>query len=55
MGPEAHKKRATITELLSLFGEVREEGSNEFILVQDEPLDEDSDVDMTEIVPPRPF
>jgi hypothetical protein len=55
MGPDAHRKRATITELLSLFGEVRESGSSEFILVQDEPLDEGSDVDMGETVPPRPF
>lgn len=55
MGPDTQKKRATITELLSLFGEVREEGDNEFILVEDEEVQEDSDVDMAEIVPPRPF
>jgi SNF2 family DNA or RNA helicase len=55
MGPDTQKKRATITELLSLFGEVREEGNNEFILVEDEEVQEDSDVDMAEIVPPRPF
>jgi hypothetical protein len=54
MGPDT-QKRATIAELLSLFGEVREEGNNEFILVEDEEVQEDSDVDMAEIVPPRPF
>jgi SNF2 family DNA or RNA helicase len=54
MGPDTQKKRATIAELLSLFGEVREEG-DEFILVEDEEVQEDSDVDMAEIVPPRPF
>ena len=55
MGPDTQRKRATIAELLSLFGEVREEGNNEFILVEDEEVQEDSDVDMAEIVPPRPF
>ena len=56
MGPDSQRKRATINELLSLFGGVRDEGNNEFILVQDEEgVQDDSDVDMRDLVPPRPF
>lgn len=57
IGPESHNDRATISQLLSLFGEVTEEdGQNEFILVEDESqVDHDADVDIEDRLPPRPF
>ena len=56
IGPESLSKRATIKQLLELFGEVREEGQNEFILVEDERHDQnDADVDMIDKLPPPPF
>ncbi|EXJ93368.1 hypothetical protein A1O1_01760 [Capronia coronata CBS 617.96] len=57
IGPDSHGKRATIQQLLSLFGEVQEEGQNEFILVEDEDQNDDDDpnVPMADRLPPRPF
>ncbi|KAI1615710.1 SNF2 family N-terminal domain-containing protein [Exophiala viscosa] len=57
IGPDSLGKRATIQQLLELFGDVKEgEGQNEFILMEDEGLDdEDDNVDMAERLPPRPF
>ena len=57
MGPDSLSKRATIQQLLELFGDVKEgEGQNEFILMEDEGMDdEDDNVDIAERLPPRPF
>ncbi|KIW44355.1 uncharacterized protein PV06_05369 [Exophiala oligosperma] len=59
IGPESHGKRATVRQLLELFGSVKEgEGQNEFILVEDEEDDENDDddgADATKRLPPRPF
>ena len=56
IGPDSHSKRATISQLLGLFGEVVEDGQNEFILVEDESqVDDDADVDIINRLPPRPF
>ncbi|OQV09615.1 SNF2 family domain-containing protein [Cladophialophora immunda] len=60
IGPDSMGKRATIQQLLELFGEVKEQGQNEFILVEDEnegkgDEDDDDDVDLTNRLPPRPF
>jgi SNF2 family DNA or RNA helicase len=58
IGPDSHGKRATIQQLLELFGSVQEEddGQNEFILMEDEgESDDDENVDMSERLPPRPF
>ncbi|KAJ9613159.1 hypothetical protein H2200_003100 [Cladophialophora chaetospira] len=56
IGPDSMGKRATIQQLLELFGEVKEEGENEFILVEDEgDSDYDEDIDPATRLPPRPF
>jgi SNF2 family DNA or RNA helicase len=58
IGPDSLGKRATIAQLLGLFGDVVEEGQNEFILVEDDGLDgddDDADVNVRERLPPRPF
>ena len=56
IGPGILGKRATVRQLLELFGEVREEGQNEFILVEDDAEDEEDDeVDIANRLPPRPF
>lgn len=56
IGPESHGKRATISQLLELFGEVKEEGQNEFILVEDDDDEGDSNtVEVVNRLPPRPF
>ncbi|EXJ75184.1 uncharacterized protein A1O5_01880 [Cladophialophora psammophila CBS 110553] len=57
IGPESMGKRATIQQLLELFGEVREDGQNEFILVEDENegKEDDDEVDLTNRLPPPPF
>ena len=53
----ADDDRLSIPELMRLFGPVdKDDQGNEFILVDDEAeLDEVSDKDMAEMVPPRPF
>jgi SNF2 family DNA or RNA helicase len=58
IGPDSLGKRATIQQLLGLFGEVKEgdEGQNEFILVEEDSEDgEDEYVDPATRLPPRPF
>lgn len=57
IGPDSLNKRATIQQLLELFGNVKEgEGQNEFILMEDEGQEgEDENVPMAERLPPRPF
>ncbi|KAH0834326.1 DNA repair helicase rad5,16 [Fonsecaea pedrosoi] len=59
IGPDSMGKRATIQQLLELFGEVKEQGQNEFILVEDENDGQDDgdgdNVDLTHRLPPRPF
>jgi SNF2 family DNA or RNA helicase len=55
IGPESHGKRATIAQLLALFGEVTQEGQNEFILVEDENDEDEWDARVADRVPPRPF
>ncbi|KIW13169.1 hypothetical protein PV08_08356 [Exophiala spinifera] len=57
IGPDSLSKRATVHQLLELFGSVKEgEGQNEFILVEDEEEDDDDDgTDVTKRLPPRPF
>lgn len=56
IGPDSHSKRATIAQLLGLFGEVVEGGQNEFILMEDESqVDDDANVDIINRLPPRPF
>ncbi|EHY55056.1 hypothetical protein HRR83_005690 [Exophiala dermatitidis] len=57
IGPENLGKRATIQQLLELFGEIREEGQNEFILVEDQDQDgeDDPNTPMAGRLPPRPF
>ncbi len=56
IGSDSMGKRATIQQLLQLFGEVREEGQNEFILVEDDgENDVDDDIDPASRLPPRPF
>lgn len=57
IGPESLGKRATIQQLLELFGEVREENQNEFILIEDEDQvdGDDPNVPMADRLPPRPF
>ena len=56
IGPESMGKRATIKQLLELFGEVKEEGQNEFILIEDDDdVEDDGTVDMATRLPPRPF
>ncbi|KAK5059947.1 hypothetical protein LTR84_009830 [Exophiala bonariae] len=58
IGSESHGSRATITQLLGLFGEVvdDEDGENEFILVEDEnQYEDDARVDIGDRLPPRPF
>ncbi|KAK4939054.1 hypothetical protein LTR10_020628 [Elasticomyces elasticus] len=57
IGPDSLSKRATIQQLLELFGDVKEgEGQNEFILMEDEGQDDEEDnVDLAERLPPRPF
>ncbi|KEF53932.1 uncharacterized protein A1O9_09727 [Exophiala aquamarina CBS 119918] len=55
IGPETHGGRATIAQLLGLFGEVVEEGQNGFILMEDEDQVDDANVDMVNLLPPRPF
>ncbi|KIV92519.1 hypothetical protein PV10_03810 [Exophiala mesophila] len=53
IGSECLEKRATINQLLSLFGEVSEDGNDEFILVEDNYMDDN--LPMEDRVPPRPF
>ena len=53
IGSECLEKRATINQLLSLFGEVSEDGNDQFILVEDNYPDDD--LPMEDRVPPRPF
>jgi len=56
IGSESHRNRATIQELLGLFGDVEETGQNEFILVEDEAqADDEANLDMVNRLPPRPF
>jgi hypothetical protein len=58
IGPDSLGKRATIQQLLGLFGEVKgdDEGQNEFILVEEDSEDgEDEYVDPATRLPPRPF
>jgi SNF2 family DNA or RNA helicase len=56
IGPDSHSKRATIAQLLGLFGEVVEDGQNEFILMEDDSqVDDDDNVDIINRLPPRPF
>lgn len=58
IGSESHNGRATIRQLLGLFGEVvdEESGQNEFILVEDDcEHDDDPGVDIGDRLPPRPF
>ncbi|KIX92928.1 uncharacterized protein Z520_11404 [Fonsecaea multimorphosa CBS 102226] len=58
IGPDSMGKRATIQQLLELFGEVKEDGQNEFILVEDENEgadDDNNEVDLSNRLPPRPF
>lgn len=57
IGPDTHGKRATIAQLLALFGEVKEGAQNEFILVEDEDENKEDDWDarVDDRVPPRPF
>ncbi|EXJ91918.1 hypothetical protein A1O3_00468 [Capronia epimyces CBS 606.96] len=57
IGPESHGKRATIQQLLELFGEVREESQNEFILIEDDDQNDNDDANLplAERLPPRPF
>ena len=57
MGPGVLGKRATVRQLLELFGEVREdEDQNEFILVEDNDENEaDWETDLRDRLPPRPF
>lgn len=56
IGPESHSDRATIQDLLGLFGDVEKEGQSEFILMEDEgQVDDDANVDMINRLPPRPF
>lgn len=55
IGSAGLKKRATIRQLLELFGDVEEGEHNEFILVEDDAENEEIDWDQVGRVPPRPF
>ncbi|OAP57197.1 hypothetical protein AYL99_07935 [Fonsecaea erecta] len=49
IGPDHMGKRATIQQLLQLFGEVKEQGQNEFILVEEESEDDADNNDPEQI------
>ncbi|OCT44627.1 DNA repair helicase rad5,16 [Cladophialophora carrionii] len=57
IGPDSLGKRATIQQLLGLFGELKENGQNEFILVEEDGEDgeDDQNEDPATRLPPRPF
>lgn len=53
IGQGSLQKRATITQLLTLFGNLSEDDDDHFILVEDDYIDDD--VPMEDRLPPRPF